>query len=56
MNMAVGGRSSQRMSILNQLNEDFKVIFLTETKSKIRFTYVRLTCKRKKWGKKMDGK
>ena len=38
MNMAkkvVGGRSSLRMSILNQLKEDSKVIFLTENKYKI---------------------
>ena len=28
------------MSILNQLKEDLKVIFLTETKCKIRFIYL----------------
>ena len=30
--MAVGGRGSLRMSIMNQSYEDLKVIFLTETK------------------------
>ena len=30
------------------------VIFLTETKCKIRFIYVGVNCK-KKWGKKMSG-
>ena len=48
--MAVSGRTSVRMSILNQLSEDLKIIFLTETKCKIRFIYVRFDCKRKKWG------
>ena len=43
------------MSILNQLYEDLKVIFLTETKCKIRFIDVGFNCKRKKWGKKRDG-
>ena len=40
------------MSILNQLQEDLKVIFLTETKCKIRFIYVGVNCKRKKSGVK----
>ena len=31
------------------------MIFLTETKYKIRFIYVGFNCKRKKWGKKMSG-
>ena len=31
------------------------MIFLTETKCKIRFIYVGFNCKRKKWGKKMSG-
>ena len=35
--------------------EDLKMIFLTETKCKIRFIYVGVNCKRKKWGKKMSG-
>ena len=48
--MAVGGRNSLIMSILNQLLEDLKVIFLTETKCKIRFIYVGFNCKRKKVG------
>ena len=39
--MAVGGRSSLRMSILNHV----KVIFLTETKCKIRFIYEVFNCK-----------
>ena len=38
--MAVCGRTSLRMSILNKLQEDLKVIFLTDTKCKIRFIYV----------------
>ena len=42
------------MSILNQLKEDLKVIFLTETKCKIRFLNVRL--QRKKLGINMSGK
>ena len=37
-----------RMPILNQLYEDLKVIFLTETKCKIRFIYVGFNWKRKK--------
>ena len=45
--MAVGGRSSLRMSILKQLQEVLKVIFLTETKCKISFK-IQL----QKWGKK----
>ena len=45
-------QSMQPMSILNQLLEDLKAIFLTETKCKIRFRYVRFDSKRKKWGKK----
>ena len=45
--MAVSGRTSVRMSILNQLSEDLKIIFLTETKCKIRFIYVRFDCKKK---------
>ena len=40
------------MSILNKLLENLKVIFLTETKCKIRFIYVGVICKRKKGGKK----
>ena len=32
-----------------------QVIFLTETKCKIRSIYVRFNCKRKKLGKKMGG-
>ena len=43
------------MSIMNQLEEDLKVIFLTMTKCKIRFINAGLNCKRKKWGKKMSG-
>ena len=39
-----------RMSILKQLKEDLKGTFLTETNCKIRFIYVRLNSKRKKWG------
>ena len=31
------------------------MIFLTDTKCKIRFIYVGFNCKRKKWGKKMSG-
>ena len=31
------------------------LIFLTETKCKIRFIYVGFNCKRKKFGKKMSG-
>ena len=50
--MAVSGRTSLRMSILNQLYKDIRAIFFTETKCKIRFVYVRFNCKRKKWGKK----
>ena len=42
------------MSILNRLKEDLKVKFFTETKCKIRFIYVGVNCKRKKWGKKME--
>ena len=38
--MTVSGRTRLRMSILNQLKEDLKVIFLTETKCKIRFIYL----------------
>ena len=53
--MAVSGQTSLRMSTLNPLEEDLKVIFLTETKCKARFIYVRFNYKRKKWGKKMDG-
>ena len=53
--MGVSGRTSLRMSILNQLYKDIRAIFFTETKCKIRFVYVRFNCKRKKWGKKMDG-
>ena len=52
LNMAVSVRSSLRMSILNQLYEDLKVIFL---KCKIRFIYVGFNCKRKKVGQKMSG-
>ena len=48
--MAVGSCSSLRMSILNQLYEDLKVIFLTEIKCKIRSIHA----KEKKWGKKMS--
>ena len=40
---------------MNQLEEDSKVIFLTETKCKIRFIYVGFNNKRKKWGRKMSG-
>ena len=47
--MAVSGRRCWWMSILNQLQEDLKVIFL---KCKIRFIYVGFNCKRKKGGKK----
>ena len=39
-----------RMSILIQLLEELKVIFLTETKCKIRFIYVGFNCKRKEVG------
>ena len=51
-------RSEQAWSILNQLQEDLKIIFLTGTKCKICFKYVRFNCKRKnrviKWtGKKV---
>ena len=38
------------MSILNQLQEDLKVILLTETQCKIRYIYVRFNCKGKKHG------
>ena len=51
--MAVGGRSSLRISILKQY-EDLKVIFLTEIKCKIRLIYVRFNCKRKKRKKWME--
>ena len=51
-----GSRRSQQpqnvSGMLNQLEENLKVIFLTETKCKIRLIYVRFNCKRKKWGKK----
>ena len=43
------------MSILNRLKEDLKMIFLTETKRKIRFISVGVNCK-KKWGEKMAKK
>ena len=42
------------MSILNQLLEDLKVIFLTETKCKIRFIHLGFNCKRKKWDKCLE--
>ena len=48
--MDVSGRSCWWMSILNQLYEDLKLMFLTETKCKIRFIYVGVNCKRKKVG------
>ena len=57
MNMAkYGSRRSQQpkniSAMLNQLEENLKVIFFTETKCKIRFIYVGFNCKRQKWGKK----
>ena len=48
------GRASLRMSTLNQLYEDLKVIFFIETKCRIRFIYVGFNCKRKKGGKEMS--
>ena len=42
--MAVGSGTCLRMSILNRLLEDLKVIFLTECK--IRFIQVGFNCKR----------
>ena len=41
MNMAVSGRTSLRMSILNHLLEDLKVIFLAETNCEICFIDIR---------------
>ena len=60
MNMAkYGSRRSQQpknvSAMLNQLEENLKVIFLTETKCKIRFIYIYIyigfNCKMKKGGK-----
>ena len=48
--------AAKECQYLNQLEEDLKVTFLTETKCKIRFIYVGFNCKRKKWDKKMSGK
>ena len=52
MNMAIIWQSAvaaaEECQYLNQLQEDLKVIFLTETKCKIRFIYVGFNCKRKK--------
>ena len=42
--------AAKECQYLNQLEEDLKVTFLTETKCKIRFIYVRFNCKRKKVG------
>ena len=54
MNMAEYG--SQRSKQPENVNlEDLKVIFLTETKCKIRFIYVIFHCTRKN-GEKMEGK
>ena len=44
--------AAEEYQYLNQLQEDLKVIFLTDTLCKIRFIYVGFNCKEKKWGKK----
>ena len=56
MNLTIkyGSRRSQQPDNVNfePIIRGLKVIFLTETKCKIRIIYVRFNCKRKKWGKK----
>ena len=46
--------AAKECQYLNQLEEDSKVIFLTETKCKIRFIYVGFNNKRKKSGVKKN--
>ena len=59
MNMAIIWQSAvaaaEEPQYLNQLQEDLKVIFLTETKCKIRFIYVGFNCKRKWANNKTPG-
>ena len=45
-----GSPRSQRPANANFEPGDVRVIFLTETKCKIRLTYVRFNCKRRKVG------
>ena len=49
-----GSRRSEQPQNVNfePIKRGLKVIFLTGTKCKIRFIYLRFNCKRKKWGKK----
>ena len=56
MKMARIWRSQQPEYVNFVKFEDLKVIFLTETKCKICFIYVRFSCKKNNGVKKMDGK